>query len=270
MLRQKQQQSLKPKKIAIVSYCDDYNNIYAHKQVPCLIANKRWYAEQHDYLFLGHRVDENNMDLIPHYSFMTPNKQKRYDKLRMLLYHMEQHIVDEVEWFLWMDCDAWFENMQIDLMERIQLWTDMHEKKKKEKNLPLTLVIGVDMNLENTGVFLIRNTATGRHMLSAIYSTYTDPKDNWADNRSFVTYLKSFADKDDFVSQSVLTLTGTDFRLLQSYVTTEEQSNKNPKWDYDDGDFIIHLPGHGWTVKNKIMDEHKLCSLGHGQETTRM
>jgi len=209
------------------------------------------------------------MDLIPYYTFMTSSKQKRYDKLRILLYHMEQHM--NVEWFLWMDCDSWFENIEIDLMERIQVWKAMHEKNKKTR-MPLTLIIGVDMNLENTGVFLIRNTATGRHMLSAIYSTYTDPKDNWADNRNFVTYLKSSAGKDsDFISQSVLTLTGSNFRLLQSYYN-KDAAKASPKWDYHDGDFIIHLPGHGWTVKNKIMDNHGICGAHDGGplKTTRM
>ena len=81
---------------------------------------------------------------------------KKWDKL-----HYIKHTLDtqEVDWVLWMDCDAAFTNYEINWYTHLKTYL----------NTSQLMVVATDFNGINLGVFLVPNTQVSRTLIEDMY-----------------------------------------------------------------------------------------------------
>lgn len=126
------------------------------------------------------------------------NDLKYHAKWEKLLYINQTMYTVDVDWVLWMDCDAAFTNMMIDWQLHIPL------------NTSKLMVVSEDKNGINLGVFLVPNTLQSREFISLMYQKrhYVERMHfKWKDQSALMELMKddpSIKSRIDVVPQRKL------------------------------------------------------------------
>ncbi|KAG1669640.1 hypothetical protein FOA52_010800 [Chlamydomonas sp. UWO 241] len=234
----------------------------------CMQDTKRAYAERHGYAFFDEAgIPPFKWDMLPMYKHMA-HVSGQFRKLQYLLYLMHAH--PGIEWFLWLDGDAMVTNPNVTVEARLQALGTMFRiggNFVPERNMHL--VIATDITVWNSGVFLIRNTLLGQHMLHLAWGTAASGPG--ADDQQSLIKALTAAERSNPLLKHVCSLRVKDMPLLQSYhedkleelyaepfKTGFMKGYGPPPWQPDH--WVLHLVNWHWTRRAQLLAKYGMCN----------
>ena len=191
------------------------------------ITNRALYATRHGYAFRLY----NKIDI---------ERPTSWSKVLALKSTMKSGHFD---WLLWLDSDALITNFETSLDEFLPKGPD------------IDMVVSRDCMNFNMGVFLLRCSQSGLHLLEDIYSgshvTNDTIADSWWEQRSFIQLYET----SESLPSRVLAVPQKSFN---SY----HDSDCGGQWT--EGDFIVHFPGRGAADKEVYIERYLHKVLQHG------
>ncbi|KAL7478555.1 hypothetical protein ACHAW6_004316 [Cyclotella cf. meneghiniana] len=191
--------------LAIVSACI-LGQRFSEDYIQISLTNKRHYCQRYNVMCIlpTERVNINS------------TLHTKWDKL----YHVNHTLyTEQVDWVLWMDCDAAFTNFEIDWYTHL----------KSHLNSSQLMVVSKDKNGINTGVFFVPNTHLARIFIEKLYKLR-----HLLDRRFFhkdQAALKYLLEKNPPLSSRLEVVSQ---KLMNTYM----DNNAGIKWTpYD---FIVH------------------------------
>ena len=153
-------------------------------------------------------------------------------KWEKLVYINRTLYMENVDWVLWMDCDAAFTNMMIDWRLHIPL------------NRSKLMIVSSDKNGINLGVFLVPNTSQSRRLIENMYEKrhYVEQmQSKWKDQSALIELIK----EDPSITNSIEVVSQ---QKLNSFLK-DERNKDGKKWQpYD------------WIMHQVLCREEPMCT----------
>ncbi|CAF1162540.1 unnamed protein product [Adineta steineri] len=215
------------------------------------VASKLNYAKIHGYHFiLDAAIDRTRSG---HWS-------------KIVTLHSAMHTRPDIEWFWWLDLDAFILEKYIDIYEQVikkyQWGLD------KKYNITKDILVSEDCggpNSFNTGSFLIRNSQWSKNAMRTVYEHQYWTRHYTNEEQDVMFWL--YSNHDDWKKQVQI----FPMRLANSFPGTPCRKNETHRVQYQNGDMVVHYAGYGgglsriwpnelekWRKKGKLLDETEI------------
>lgn len=206
--------------LAVVSVCISGPR-FTPEYINASLSNKRLFRNRWGAMCVlpSERLDNGDME----------NYHAKWEKL---VYINQTLHMENVDWVLWMDCDAAFTNLEVDWRTHVPL------------NKSKLMVVSEDKNGINLGVFLVPNTLQSREFVQQLYEKrhYVEQMQfKWKDQSALIELIKddpNIKTKIEIVPQ----------RKINSFLK-DERNKDGKKWQ-----------AYDWIMHQVLCREEAMCT----------